>query len=188
MNSTNLPTVIQKRRNLRGLVLLPPLALVFASIALVAAAPLAWGAGEIIDIPDWMPPLVGVIIALGGLLVGLTALRKTGRETHGDFEVFGLQIAFGVIMFIAGSAMMIALVFKLPDTDTYAQMITDDGTHITATGFFVMSVITAAANIGVVWVGAYLYSHAFANMEPNRISQRLPGEVDGVGELLRERR
>ena len=179
----------QRRRNVRALLLLPPFVLVLASGVLLASSPLAWGAAAVLDVPDWVPAAIGAVVGLAGLWIGLYSLRQTARYTQGDFEIFGLQLVLGVIMFVAGSGIMLTLALQLPDPDLYARTIQDDGdTAIGAVEIVVVSLFTGGLSIGVVWVGAYLYSHAFANMEPNRISQRLPGEVDGVGELLRDRR
>jgi hypothetical protein len=133
--------------------------------------------------------VLGLIVAMGGFAVAFFSLRHTLRTTRGDFEVFGLQLIFGTIMFLTGAAMMLSLVFQLPDPDTYARVLDDNGEYnASIAGFFILSLLLGAFNIGWVWVGAYLYSHALANMQPNRISARQPGETDGVGELLRERR
>ena len=178
----------QRRGNTRSLLLLPPLLLVLAAAVLILASPLAWGAGEIIDAPAWMAPLMGVIVGLGGLWVGLFSLRKTLRSTRGDFEVFGLQTVFGVLMFISGSVMLVSLATQLPSESTYARALDDDGQiQISALGFFASSMLLGAFQIGWVWIGAYLYSNAIDNQAPNRISARHPDEVDGVGVLLRER-
>jgi hypothetical protein len=179
----------QRRPIARRLLLLPPAFLVAAACVLVGVAPYAWGAGEVIDLPAWMPTAIGLLVASGGLLVGGYSLRKTLRETHGDFEVFGLQTVAGIIMFMSGGLMMLSVASELPDTANYRSMIDDDDeVGISPLGFFVVSLALAAFNIAWVWVGAYLYGHAFSNQEPNRISRRTPGEVDGVGALLRERR
>ena len=180
---------IQRKPTARLLLVMPPLVLLAASGLLMITSPFAWGAAEVLDAPDWMPPVLGIIVAIGGLSVGFFSLRHTLRTTHGDFEVFGLQLVFGVLMFVSGAAMMLSLVFQLPDTDTYARALDDNGEYtVSVSGFFILSLLLGAFNVGWVWVGAYLYSHAIANMQPNRISARHPGETDGVGELLRERR
>ena len=182
------PTSTQQRKTLRALLLLPPFVLVVASIVLLASAPLSWGAAEVLDAPDWIPPIVGAIVALAGLWVGLYSLRHTAQGTRGDFSVFSLQLVLGILMFASGSAMMLTLAVQLPDTDTYARALDDDGSiSIGVVELVVVSLVTGALCIGLVWVGAYLYSHAITNLRPNRISARLPGEVDGVGELLRRR-
>ena len=179
----------QRRRNVRALLLLPPFVLVLASGVLLASSPLAWGAAAVLDVPDWVPTAIGAVVGLAGLWISLYSLRQTARYTQGDFEIFGLQLMLGVIMFVAGSGIMLTLALQLPDPDLYARTIQDDGdTAIGAVEIVVVSLFTGVLSIGLVWSGAYLYSYATANMKPNRISQRLPGEVDGVGELLRERR
>ena len=179
---------LQNKRRTRALLLLGPVPLVLAALVLLVVSPRAWGAAEVLDAPAWMPSVIGAAVALAGLWVGAYSLRKTRSETAGDFEVFGLQLVFGVFMFISGAAMMLAMAVQLPDAGTYERWLDQDGDFVgRARDFFVISVIYGVLNIGWIWAGAYLYTHAIANMQPNRISRRLPGEVDGVGELLRER-
>ena len=178
---------LQRKPFLRNLLVLPPIFLVAAGCVLLVVSPSAWDAADNIEAPAWMPPTIGLLAALGGLWIGLYALKATLTATSGDFEVFGLQTVFGVIMFVSGGLLMLSLAFRLPDSGTYAGMIDDDGeVTISSLGFFIVSLALAAFNIGWIWVGAYLYSHAISNQQPNRISQRYPGEVDGVGALLRE--
>ena len=173
----------------RILLLLPPLALGVAALILLVVSPFSWGAAEVLNAPAWMPPVLGALTALGGLAVALYSLRKTLRTTRGDFEVFALQLVFGVLMFISGAAMLVSLAVQLPDPSLYTRFLDENGEYtLSPLGFFVVSLVMGAFNIGWVWAGAYLYSHAVADMEPNRISRRSPTEVDGVGQLLREHR
>jgi hypothetical protein len=179
---------LQRRAGLRRLLLAPPALLVCASLVLLVASPFSWDAAEIADLPAWIPPALGILTGLGGLWVGAFAFQRTLRETRGDFEVFALQLAWGVIMFISGSLMMLGLTDRLPDPDTYAHLLDDNGNRtITPNDYFAFSFLFGLLQIGWVWVGAYLYSHAMSNLAPNRISARRPDEVDGVGVLLRER-
>ena len=178
----------QRRPRARALLLVAPALLVLASLVLLIASPTAWGAAAVLDAPAWLPPVLGVIVALAALWIGTYSFRKILRETYGDFEVFGLQLVFGVIMFISGAAMLLGLAVQLPDAGTYERWLDDGEVVGRSRDYFVFSLIYGVLNIGWVWVGAYLYSHAITNMQPNRISARSPDEVDGVGELLRERR
>jgi hypothetical protein len=188
-DSNDEATTTQRRPLLRKLLLLPPAFLIVAAVVCLLASPFAWGAAEVIDAPDWAPVATGLLLAIGPLIIGRFALRKTLRDTRGDFDVFGLHVAGGFVMFVSGGLMLFSLVVRLPDSATYAQAINDEGEQTVSTwGFFLLSLVLGAFNVGWVWVGAYLYSHAVSNQQPNRISARTPGEVDGVGELLRERR
>ena len=176
--ATNFDTSVkmkQRKPGKRALLLLPPLALVLSGLVLLVASPLSWDAAAIIDAPSWMPPVLGVLVALGGLWIGGFALSRTLTATRGDFEVFGLQTVFGALMFLSGSAMMLSLVVRLPDEATYRSALDDDGqVAISALGYFAVSIVLGAFQVAWVWVGAYLYSHAVTNQEPNRISASHP--------------
>ncbi len=179
---------IQRRPGVRLLLLLPPALLVLACLVLIAVSPFAWGAAKIIEAPDWMPPVLGILTALGGLWVGWFAIQTVRRETHGDFSVFSLQTAGGVLFLAIGVAMFLSLAVQLPDSDTYERAIDDEGKiQISPAGFFVTGLILGAIQTGLAWIGAYVYSHAVTNLSPTRLSVRDPNEVDGIGELLRER-
>jgi hypothetical protein len=135
-----------------------------------------------------MPPALGLLVALGGIWIGTYALRIVLRRTRGPFRVLKLQLVFGVVISLAGAAMMVALADRLPDSATYARALDENGDYtLPASAFFIMSLILGAFQLGWVWVGAYLYSHAITDDQPNRVSERHPGEVDGVAALLRER-
>lgn len=173
----------------RRLLLLLPLILWVASVILLASSPLSWGAAEVLDVPDWAPPLVGAVVALGSMWIALFSFRTTTRATRGDFEVFPLQLVFGSLMFLSGAATMLTLAVQLPNPDTYVRVIEEDPeVTVGATEIVVVSLLTGLLSIGCVWIGAYLYSHAITNMLPNRISARHADEVDGIGELLRRQR
>jgi nitrate reductase gamma subunit len=159
-----------------------------AGFSTLVAAPYAWSAAAIIEIPDWMPSFVGLVIALGAIAIAAFTLRVFLRVTHGEFEVHSLQAAGGVLILLIVAAMIVGLAVQLPDPDSYKGAINDDG-EITVgpTMFLASGLILTVVYEFLAWLGAYLYTHALTDMEPNRISRRLPGEVDGVGELLRER-
>jgi hypothetical protein len=180
------PAIPQRRPLLRTLLLAPPALLGVAAMILLVTSPLAWDAGRNADLPAWTPPALGAFVALLGLLVAIFSLRRTLRETDGDFEVFGLHLVGGLLTFIFGAVMMVSLAIEIPDSANYTE--SSDRIGPSGRGFFVMSLVLGAFNVGCIWVCAYLYSHAISNLQPNRISARLPGEVDGVGELLKESR
>ena len=181
-------TANRPRPGLRTALLLTPLFLLVASVALLVAAPFAWGAADIIDVPGWMPSFVGALIAGGGLALGMTALLRTLRVTRGDFETHPLQTAAGVIIIVTSAISLISLAMRIGDADTYTSAIDDHGeVTISPAVFLIGGLLLGIFTLAWCWVGTYLYGHAVADLQPNRISERHPGEVDGVGELLRER-
>jgi hypothetical protein len=168
---------------------LPLVLLLLAGFAVLVAVPYAWGAASIIEIPDWMPSFIGLVVALAAIAIASYSLRGLLRVTRGEFEVHSLQAAGGALLLLVVAAMILGLALRLPDPASYEAAIDDDG-EITVgpTMFLGSGIVLTVAYAFVAWLGSYLYTHAVTDMEPNRISRRLPNEVDGVGELLRERR
>ena len=177
-----------RRRRTRALLALPLLLLLGAGFAALLAAPYAWGAASIIEIPDWMPTFIGLIVAAGALAIASFCLRGFLRITRGEFEVYSLQAAGGVLLMLIVAAMVIGFAIRLPDPTSYEVAIDDNGEIIVGPTMFLASgIVMALAYEGIAWLGAYLYTLALTDIEPNRISRRHRNEVDGVGRLLRER-
>lgn len=168
---------------------LPLLFLLLAGFAALVAGPRAWAAASVIEIPDWMPSFIGLVVGLGAIAIASFSLRALLRVTRGEFEVHSLQAAGGALLLLVVAAMVLGLALRLPDPASYEAAINEDGENTVGPTMFLASGIVLAVAYGfVAWLGTYLYTHALTDMEPNRISRRLPNEVDGVGELLRERR
>lgn len=172
----------------RAFALLLPAILLIASIVLLVVSPFSWGAAEVLDAPGWMPPALGIITGFGGLWIGVYSLKRVARATRGAYSVFGLQLIFGTVMFLSGAILLLWFATQLPAEATYERALDDEGEYTLAPAwFFIVSLVIGAFQLAWIWVGAYLYSNAFTNQQPNRISERDPNEVDGVAELLRER-
>jgi hypothetical protein len=179
----------QQRQVERSLLLIPPLALVSGSLTLLAASLLSWGAASEIGARDWMPPVAGLIVAAGGLLLGGYELREVLKRTQGDFSLFPLQLVAGSLLLVLGAGMQIAIAVDIGDPSTYEHLKEPDGTVRTSpTVYFIGSTVLSAFTLVYVWTAAYVYGMAITNQKPNRISERKPGEVDAIGELIRERK
>jgi hypothetical protein len=186
--ATNQPTAETRQGSVRILLLLPPFILVAAALLLLISAPFSWDAARIIDAPAWMPPVTGILIGLGGLWIGWYSLKHIARATRGAFEVTGLQTLFGLLMFLSGTFMLFSLVTRLPSASTYRSGLDENGEIVvSALGFMAVSLIIGALQLGWIWAGAFLYTNAVTNMQPNRVSARDPNEVDAIGKMLRER-
>ena len=178
---------------LRAILTLPSAILVFVSGALLAAAPLAWGDADAIDAPAWMPVAIHGIVALAGLWIGIHAFRSVWRATHGRFDVARIQAALGLLMLATGTSLVLALLITIGDFGVYEGSLVEsrpDGTieRVSPAAAFLGGLVYAAAMTAAAWTGAALYANAITNMQPNRISARHPDEIDGIGELLKERR
>jgi hypothetical protein len=134
-----------------------------------------------------MPSFVGLVVALGAIAIAAFSLSEFLRVTRGEFQVHSLQAAGGALLLLPVAAMVLGLADRLPVPASYEGAINEDGEITVGPTMFLGSGIVLAVVYGfVAWLGTYLYTHGLTDTEPNRISRRLPNEVDGVGELLRE--
>ena len=81
----------------RFLALLPPLVLTILGMALLVAAPSAWGKGDQVDLPAWMPAASTVLFGLPAVVIGLLFLREVVRRTRGDFTA-GILSMLGALL------------------------------------------------------------------------------------------
>jgi hypothetical protein len=179
----------QQRPVERAMLLIPPLALVIGALTLLGASLLSWGAASEIGARDWMPPAAGLIVAVGGLLLGGYELREVLKRTQGDFNLFPLQLVAGSLLLVLGAGMQIAIAIEIGDPGTYEHLKEPDGSIRTSpTLYFIGSTLLSLFTLFYIWTAAYVYGMAITNQKPNRISERKPGEVDAIGELIRERK
>lgn len=180
------PEPFQKRRTLRVLMAAMPVVLIVASFTLLTLSPTVWASEESRVEPPWLPVLSAAIMGLVGGVVGLYALREVLRRTLGDFEVFGLQVYFGVLAFPVGALIQFNYI---PVLNFIMQTTENDPLDQSGTGILAFSLLTLGGCflLGIVWCGAYVFAQAITNHRPNMLSQRGPNEIDGIGELLKER-
>lgn len=182
-----LPVITQRRAGLRRVLLLLPVLLLAGSIVLLAAAPFSWDAGAVLELQPWMPPFIGCCMAFAGIAISLFAIRVVAARTRGDFELLPIQLAFGVFMFIAGAALQLTFASQIGSTATYERALDPNGEPEVSPAMFMFgTAVLAGMTLAWVWAAAYIYVNAITNLQPNAISMRRPGEVDGIGELLKE--
>jgi hypothetical protein len=103
----------------RLLLCLPVVALLGASIALVAASPSASGAAREFGYSDFLPVIGGVIFALPTLMFALVATAMTWRRTRAKFRLAGRRMALGLVPIAASIALLISYTAIVDNPDTY---------------------------------------------------------------------
>jgi hypothetical protein len=126
----------------RSLISLPPLVLTVLGVALLVAAPTAWGKGDQVNLPSWMPTVATVLFGLPALIVGLLFLREVVRRTRADFGV-GILSMLGALLSIAVAvALEVGLLLRVSDAGTYNSLKDSSGNITTTpTAFMVYTVI-----------------------------------------------
>ena len=149
---------------------------------------MAWGAGRAIDMPDWLPPAVGSLIALTGLCISGLSLREVLRSTRVAFSVHIFQMSAGLCGFTFACLLQILIAVQVGSPATYAQFSGPSGVSISPEAFAVYTLAGALPVMAIAGLFAWVYARGITDCRPNRVSERQPDEVDGIGRLLEERR
>jgi hypothetical protein len=169
------------------LLLVLPLLLFLSGLAMVAAIPGSWGAGNHAALQAWMPPLAGLIFALPALYVGGLTLIKTYARSGGDAGVFGFQLIFGASIFIVLALLETILAIRLGEPSTYNSLKRLDGTvHTTALAFFAVTVTGTAFAAGWLSVGSFLYVQGIISDKESHFTRTLD-EPDLMDDFLHSR-
>lgn len=175
----------QQQIGLRCFLLLLPVLLLAGSVVLLVASPSAWGAGDVIGLPSWMPPAFGLGMALGGTAISVFAIRVVLERTRGEYEVFPLQLVFGSLMFVAGGAMQVGIASQIGQPAAYDSRF---GGTMPLDVFAFITMVTPGLVLAMVWAAAYTYVHALTDHGPSKNGMLRLDEPDAIGLLLVERR
>ncbi len=167
----------------RFLALLPPLALTILGIAMLVAAPSAWGKGDQVDLPAWMPAASTVLFGLPAVVIGLLFLREVVRRTRGDFTAGILSMLGALLALAVAIALEVGLLMRVGNADTYNSL-KDSSGNITTTpaAFMVFTVIGVMMMSLLVAGAAYIYRQAITPVL--HLFDRSPDERDSIGEML----
>ncbi len=103
----------------RNLLAAPPLVSAMAAMALVVASLAAYGAGDAVDYPGWMPTLGGLITALPIMVLSLLAFAEMRRATGEDYNANLVRAALGGSVYLLAGALMVAYVATIGNEDSY---------------------------------------------------------------------
>jgi hypothetical protein len=166
----------------RLLIRIPPLALTVLGVILLFLVPGAWGKGDQVGLPGWMPAVSTALFAVPAIIIGALFLRDVVRRTKGDFNVGFLQL-IGTFLVGAALALEVGLIMRVDKISTYNSLRDSSGNITTTpTAFMLYTVIGVALMAGAVVMSAYLYRQAITP-EDHRYD-RAPNEPDVMGEML----
>lgn len=162
---------------------LPPLVLTVLGVALLVVAPSAWGKGDQVNLPAWMPTVATVLFGLPAVVIGLVFLREVVRRTRGDFTT-GILSMLGALLAIAiAIALEVGLLSRVGSAGTYNSLKDSSGNVTTTpTAFMVFTVIGVMMMSLLVAGAAYIYRQAITPVV-HRFDRR-PGERDSIAEML----
>ncbi len=164
-------------------VCLPPLILTVLGIAMLAVAPAAWGKGDQVDLPGWMPTVSAVLFGVPALAIGLLFLREILLRTREDFAVSLLQMAGAMLAIAVAMALEFVLITRVASSGTYESLMNSDGTiNTTPSAFMVWTVVGVLIMSLLVGMAAYIYRQAVTPISHR--FDRGPGERDVMGEML----
>lgn len=164
-----------------------PAILGLTSLAALFVAPFAWGAGDGMGLSPWMPPLTAVVFALPCLFLADRCLRVINQRTNAGFDLSPLLMVYGVLMMLVAIVVMVTLAVSVADPSTYERLESSDGEPALSPVAYMLSTVAMAGLVSVLLAaGMANYTGAIAENRPSRHDRR-EGEVDGVGELLRQR-
>jgi hypothetical protein len=175
-----------KRSFRRAALLTPPLALLLSALLILLISPFAWGKGAHVGLPDWLTTFNGLIFGTPGVLIGAYCLQDTWKRTRHGFSAGAFQIAAGLFFLVVGTALQLVIAVQVADPDTYDRLRDANGGVMSPSAFIftnLLGLFIAAAMVGLT---AYTYGKAITVELATRYD-RLPGEPDAVGELLRGR-
>ena len=156
---------------------------------MAVVSPFAWDAGSVIDLPDWMPTVSGVMFAVPAIWIsGRTILDvwQRSRDAEG-YSVLQLQLGLGLLIILTTTLLEVALAARIADSATYEALRNSDGSVRTTPLGFILITITGAA-FGTMWlsVGSYLYCHAITSDSGIRFETRWD-DPDPLGDFLHGR-
>jgi hypothetical protein len=165
-------------------VLLPPVALLVAGLAMLAVAPFAWGAAETIDFDDPVPTVIALIYAIPAILIGGFSSRAVVAVTRNEFNISWFIQPFGAGAYFLATVLEVALCFRVADSATYAHLRNASG-DVTATqaGLLATSAAPAILLAGLVTVFAYAYCQSLTPVGTRRFD-RQPDEPDMIEALM----
>jgi hypothetical protein len=171
----------------RALLLAPPAFLFGGSLVMLLAAPFAWGLGNEVGLPAWMPAASGIAFALPAAVIGGLCLRAVIARTREDFSAGVLQLAFALFLLVLAACAEVALALRISDPDTYEALRDEDGdVNTSPAGFFFITLFVTAFLGFWVGVGAYLYTQAITIEAGNRF-RRDRDEPDAIDAMMRYR-
>ena len=112
---------------------LPLATLAFASVALIFAGTLAWGAAEVAGYADWLPTFAGVVIGtvcLVSALLGATHLR---RRLSRPYHARGVPITLGLVAIVLLIFITTTTTLVIGDSGRYQGYDADEGRRYTST-------------------------------------------------------
>lgn len=167
----------------RLLICLPAAALIGLGVVMLILAPSAWGKGDQVNLPAWMPTASTVFFGLPAVLIGLIFLRQLLRLTRGDFGVSALQLAGSMLAVVVGIALEIGLLSRVTSGSTYDSLRDSSGNVTTTpTAFMVYTIIGVLLMSLLVGGAAYIYCQAVTAISHR--FDRTPDERDAIGEML----
>jgi hypothetical protein len=163
-----------------------PLLLGLSSLAAILVSPFAWGAGDDVGLPSWMPTASALVFGVPGLLIADRYVRVVRRRTAGDFGVAPLLLTYGVLAMLVAIAAEVVIAAGAADPATYESLKGDTPSDDVSPAAFL--VVTAAVSLFLdALLLAALSGYASAITRQSGRYARGPDEPDGVGELLGRR-
>ena len=162
---------------------LPPLFMTILGVAVLAVAPSAWGKGDQVGLPAWMPTASTVLFGLPAVIIGLVFLREVVRRTREDFG-FGILSMIGASLAIAAAlALEVGLLLRVGNAGTYSSLRDSSGNITTTPAAFMVYTVFGVMIMSLLVAGAaYIYRQAIT-LEVHRFDRK-PDERDIVGEML----
>jgi hypothetical protein len=168
----------------RFLVRLPPVVLTILGLAMLASAPAAWGKGDSVDLPAWMPATSAVLFGLPAVIIGVLFLREVVRRTRADFGVGVISMLGALLALAVAIALEVALLMRVGDAGTYHSLRDASGNVTTTPAAFMVYTVIGVLIMSLLVAGAaYIYRQAITP-EVHRFDRR-PDERDNIGEMLR---
>lgn len=171
---------------LRLAVVALPVAAFLGALALTAASPFAWGAGNRMDLPSWFPPATGLAAGLPSLALTGIAVRRVWKRTAYTFHFNLVFLSGGIVALVPATFMLAAMSGAIGSPETYEAPIAVDGAGEPSPGFLVMiGLFGVAMVLTCCAVGTTVYARAFEGRLKRYEEEDRP---DTVGMMMRRRR
>ncbi len=168
---------------LRLVVLVPPALLLVGAAALLVASPFAWGAGEHVGMPAWMPTFSGLVTSVPSLVNGASAFRGAWNRSRGRFAVSILQRTLPALALVVIALTEMTFASRIGASDTYDSVRDASGEITIGPALSLLAMLLGALFLNVfAAAGGYYLVESMTN-ESSRFAKQA-SEPDAMGEIL----